>query len=244
MISNQESALGPKLDPPSNTINTMATRGPSLFIFGSQTPFPSAEKLDSLLSTLLNEPDLHGFAAAVAELQGTWHDLVFHDPDLQIVLGEALLSSFSTWIDEGVFKLEGQSDAEKIPSLVKTPLTVILHLVEYFSFMKKADLSHEQYVESNDKLFEGFCTGMLAAAALSTAADTKKSIVMASAALRLAVAIGAYVDLDEGLFADPPRETSCVAARWKESTQREEVEAMVETIPEVSTIFPNDISVK
>lgn len=215
----------------------MAKRGPSLLIFGSQTSLPTAEKLASLRTTLLQEPALHGLAATIAELQDTWHDLVSHDPDLKPIPGEKVLSSFATWINEGVFQLEGQPGSVATPNLVLTPLTVILHLVEYFRFLDKAEYTHEQYVESEDKSFEGFCTGLLAASALSLSRDTKQSVVMAAAALRLAVAIGAYVDLDEGVFASPAQEVTCVVVRCKEAAQREEVDRLLETIPEVCSIL-------
>lgn len=216
----------------------MATGGPHLLVFGSQTPLPSADKLASLRSTLLNEPDLQGLAAAVAELPVVWHDLVLHDSDLQAVPGDDLLSCFSAWINEGAFRPTSIPGTENIANLLLTPLTVILHLVDYFSFLKTTGASHERYVvESNDTSFVGFCTGMLAASTLSAAKDTKQLILTASSALRLAVAIGAYVDLNEGFFSDPPRETACIAVRWKDAGQKVRLDGELGTISEAGPPF-------
>jgi hypothetical protein len=50
------------------------------------------------------------------------------------------------------------------------------------------------------------------------AKDEGEAVALSASALALAVALGAYVDLD-GCFANPPREFTCLSVRWKTTAE-------------------------
>jgi len=82
---------------------------------------------------------------------------------------------------------------------------------------------------------QGFCTGFLAATALACSKDEEEINVLGAVALRLAVCIGACVDLDSR-FAKPSKTRGCVATRWKTELGRNDVDQVLRSYPDVSAI--------
>jgi hypothetical protein len=206
---------------------------PSLVVFGPQSSLLSAEWLVQLRSTLLGNRQLEGLVTAVTQLDSTWSDLAFADPSFKNIPGQEHLRAFSNWIS-GDDNSDPPAELSRL-NLLLTPLTVISHLVEYFNYLEVSGLSHEQLLDStsiNGGGFQGFCTGLLAAVTLSLAKDEKEAVTISAAALGLAMALGAYVDLD-GYFANPPREFSCLSVRWKSTTDSLLVMNAIEEHPEV-----------
>lgn len=206
---------------------------PSLVVFGPQSSPTSAEWLGQLRSTLLGNRRLNRLVSAVNQLDSVWSDLALADPSFREIPGQQHLRAFSQWISD-----HGSSDPPAELSqlnLLLTPLTVIGHVVEYFNYLEVSGLSHEQLLDSaavSGGGFQGFCTGLLAAVALSLAKDEEEAVALSAAALAQAMALGAYVDLD-GCFATPPREFSCLSVRWKNSSETPSVMNVIEGFPEV-----------
>lgn len=186
---------------------------PSLVVLGPQTPSPSAEHLSQLRLVLLKDRRLAIFLAAIKDLPSLWPVLVEANPSLTQVPGLQLLEGIKRWIDQGDFPAQ---HSETLPNVLSTPLTVILQIVEYFNYLDHLGpaVSHAQILDNvQNGGIQGFCTGFLAAISLACSKDERDISELGSIALRLAVCVGAYVDLD-GRFAHPPCETSCVTVRW------------------------------
>src|SRR5205814_10468875 len=88
-------------------------------------------------------------------------------------------------------------------------------IVQYLDYTRH-NVSHVCILESvKDGGIQGFCTGFLTAIALACSREEKDIDVFGAVALRLAMCIGAFIDID-GAFNTPPNETSCLAVRWTE----------------------------
>ena len=204
---------------------------PPLVVFGSQTPLPSPEQLSHIRSSLLKDSFLESFTASIIDLEATWSEILHRDSSLQSVPGFRLLSELCHWITHGTLEL---SLEDQFSNLLLTPLTVIIHVVEYFDYLQKLSFSHSDVVQcaSHSGGFQGFCTGLLAAKALSVSKKENVAIRACATALRLAVVIGAYVDLD-GPFASPPNQAVCLTIRWKQASEKVAVHSVLETFPKV-----------
>lgn len=205
---------------------------PSLVVFGSQTPSPSIEYISKLRSFLLSNRHLAYFLAAIRDLPNVWPSLVEASPSLSQVPGLRSLEDIKRWIDQGDFPL---SSSETLPNVLSTPLTVIIHIVEYFNYLEHLgpSTSHSQVLDSvQNGGIQGFCTGFLAAISLACSPTEENINQIGAVALRLAVCIGAFVDLD-ARFAIPPRETSCFMVRWTSAVGKSHVMEILNDYSEV-----------
>lgn len=188
---------------------------PSLVVFGPQTTnWPPSEYLSQIRASLQNEPRLSTFIEAIKQLPDLWTILVEYHPSLCAVPGAQAIQSIQQWISSGELSWWPGS----LPNVLFTPLTVIIQLVQYFCYLENDEnhgVTHALVLESaKSGGVQGFCTGFLTAIAVACSANEEDVNVYGAVALRLAVCISAFVDLD-GTFASPPNETTCLAVRWK-----------------------------
>ena len=213
---------------------------PSLVVLGPQTPLPSQDYLSQIRQWLIGNPRLATFRTAVQRLPELWELLVKANPNLLRVPGISLLEVLSNWIDTDELPI-----SETVPETISTPLTVIVHIVEYARYLDsfESSSSHSLFLE-NSKYggFQGFCTGFLSAIALSCSRDIEQISALAAVSLRLAACIGACVDLD-GRYARPPRDFACLSIRWADPTTLGVVQRLLDAYSEVrmkhlSLLFP------
>ena len=203
---------------------------PSLIVCGPQAGWPTRQELFHLKAFLLSEPRLQPFLAAITELPKLWPSLTATFPELRTTKGFKLLGILAQWIhDEDCF----QRDLEP-PNILSTPLTVIIQIVQYFQYLRSLGSTHADVLDSvQSGGIQGFCTGFLAATALACSQDEAEINVLGAVALRLAVCVGACVDLD-GRFAEPSNPSACVTVRWKAEMGREDVDRILKHYPDVS----------
>jgi hypothetical protein len=205
---------------------------PSLVVFGPQTSHPTADQLERIRSTLLSNEHLQSFAAAIEDLGSFWGSLIEADPNLAQLPGSDALRTLRTWLDQGAFP---PASSKPLPNTVLTPLTVIIHVVEYFDSLEVQALgcSHSEVLESvTDAGIQGFCSGLLTAVAVACSSTESKLVRLASVSLRLAVVIGAYVDLD-GFSRKAEGDAACLAIRWSDSEQENLIRNSLKSMPEV-----------
>lgn len=185
---------------------------PSLVVFGPQiTTWPASEYLSQLRTTLLNEPILSSFVSAIRDLPDLWETLVKWKPSLFSVPGLQAIQIIQQWIDGG--ELSWTQDV--LPNVLFTPMTVIIQIIQYFQHMQGGNSHHALMLKDLEiGGIQGFCTGFLTALAVASSVNEKSIAVNAGVALRLAMCIGAMVDLD-GSFGSSPNLTTCLAVRWK-----------------------------
>jgi hypothetical protein len=213
---------------------------PSLIAFGPSTSWPSKTFLKYIRRVLLEDQRLCKFAEAIRDLPNAWLALVEMEPALSNTPGLRYLKSLSEWLETGtlspddVQKYESADVWDSVPpNTLLSPLTVIIHIVQYFDFLElwRGSGSRSQ-VGSSYIVIEGFCTGQIAAQAVALSSSEDVLVEIAGRALRLAAGIGALIDLD-GIWNATPHKTSAFVTRWSSSGEEERLQEIVESIPNV-----------
>ena len=198
---------------------------PSLLIFGPQTSWTNADYLSRVREILLLDPHLQSFVAAIRKLPELWKALVKDDPRLEQIQGLESLRFLLEWLDGADVALTG---AEKT-NVSTMPLTIIIDLTQYFYYFDNdADYpSQSRVLQSVERGgIQGFCAGMLTAIAVACSKDEQDVNTFGAVALRLAVCIGAYVDLYSVLNID----TVSLAVRWKSHTGHDRVRELLKSV--------------
>lgn len=198
---------------------------PSLLVFGPQTEFSSEEILSDLRLEIVSNPHLSALRDGVADLPRFWHNLVSSDPSLRSVPGAKNLTQLAQWVANGGPFPHGGEPGAGPPNHYSMAVTVLLQISQYARYLghlgsgKGGEDAHRSVLGAVGAGggIQGFCVGFLSAVAAATAKTESDLGAAAAVALRLAVCIGAHVDHD-GIFAEKPIQTSCVAVRWKEGT--------------------------
>lgn len=212
----------------------MATHFPSLIVFGSQVGTPSKSSLLRLRSLLHGRSELRGIVEAMRGLPTAWNALVTFDPQLNSPDARDQLEQLVSLLeghghDQGLVP-EAGNNTTVMPNVILAPLTVLTHVVEYFTYLKNTGSSHRNVLQSVARAggFQGLCTGLLSAIAMSISDDEAQVVQIAASTLNLALAIGAYVDLDAQSGG-----VSCFVVRWKQQGAREQVLGILDQFPQV-----------
>jgi hypothetical protein len=206
---------------------------PALVVCGPQSSFPTDEYLNSIQQNLLHNPSLEKFVSAIKDLPRVWQKLVELDPRLSKIPGLESVAAIYQWIQQGEFP----PSSNKSLNVLLAPLTVVFQIAEYINFLdsNKEGITHPLVLQTAlTGGFQGFCTGILAAAALSSAKDVDDINSLGAVTLRIAVCVGAFADL-AGLFAEPSNEVSCVTARWRNDDGKKHVAEVLKEYSSVST---------
>ncbi|KAF2004767.1 ketoacyl-synt-domain-containing protein [Amniculicola lignicola CBS 123094] len=183
----------------------------TLVVFGPQSPWPNEEQARGVRSSILGDERLASFRRAIEQLPDVWSSLVQHEPGYQRVAGYAAIQCLQRWLKSGVL----EHTFNNVPNVLMAPLTVIIHIGAYFQHLGKNGLSHANAMgQVKDSGVQGLCTGLLSAITLASCGSEQELSEKSGVAIRLALAIGACVDLD-GDFSEKKMEYVCLAARWK-----------------------------
>ena len=235
MASPRDILLVPSVQKGSSNVSANSTEIAKirLIVFGAQTACPSKEFLAEIREYLLSETRLGAFLEALKNLPSLWDSLVRHDQLLKVVPGRETLQRLGDWIQQG--ELPDGKVAES--NLFGMPLTIILHIVQYFHYLD-GNTSHTELLQDVSTAgVQGFCLGLLSAVAVGCAREEAEVTTLAAVALRLAACIGAYIDLHRVYTADA-FDTVSLAIRWKTSTSHDLVLETLQAYPEVSNITP------
>ena len=203
---------------------------PSILVFGSQTTWPTSEYLFQLRAALLLEPRLKDFASAIRDLPQLWQDLVEYDPRLKAVPGQNCLAELVGWVNHGNFMPTSAST----PNVLTMPFTVVIHMVQYFCYLQSVQSTQAEILDHiQTGGAQGFCTGILSAVAVACSETEEDVNKLAVVALKLALCIGAYVDLD-GAFAKRPMEATSLAVRWRSEAGHDRILDVLNNYADVS----------
>ncbi|KAM0134954.1 hypothetical protein ACHAO1_005387 [Botrytis cinerea] len=188
----------------------------STLVFGPQTNSFDAAHLSTVRNSLISNKRLKPFHKAVTELSDFLPTLLAHDSSLQKLPAVEYCTFLTQWLETGALP-PGPMNRD-LPNMVCTPLTVIIHVVQFFNYLE----THYEPVHAYDNLLasatpigaQGFCTGFLTAAAVTCASDEDTLVKLCSNALRLALCIGAYVDLDQSNAGE--NWTTAIMVSWSE----------------------------
>ncbi|KAI0862679.1 BcPKS19, polyketide synthase [Xylaria cubensis] len=213
---------------------------PSLLVFGPQNGFPSEEILEDLRQELVNNPRLSVLAKAVDELPHLWHTITGFDKSLIELPGADYLARLRQWVKEGGSLPHGQGHP---PNLYALAVTVLLQISQYARYLRHlGNESHNRLLESVRAAgIQGFCVGFISAIVIASSKCEADIGPAAAVGLRLAVCVGAYVDLDAIGSRDTAR-ASCVAIRWRDGSTvgKNDIDAIIRSYPDIKGL--SDVS--
>ncbi|KAK6071029.1 polyketide synthase (beta-ketoacyl synthase) [Seiridium cupressi] len=207
---------------------------PSLLIFGPLAAWPTGDYLRGIRNVLARQKHLTPVIEALRQLPELWSTMVAQDQALSAAPGIAGARRLAEWatIDTSLGGAADEIDffeGEEMQNsnALAMPLTIAGHLCQYMAYMEHANHQHSTLLKTAEQTggIQGLCAGLLSAVAVAGATDEVELGTKGALAVRLAFAIGAYVDLD----AFTSGETCCLAARCKAPQTLEGVERIVES---------------
>ncbi|KAJ5787613.1 CAZyme family CE10 [Penicillium paradoxum] len=183
----------------------MASGRPVCVLFG-----PQSSEIDETLCYIRRSieeiPSLGFLENVLRQLPGLWPVITNAWPPLSQVPEAGQLSVLADGVQESFA-------AENATNVLLTPLTVVRQIIDAWKFKEKAQHGYK-IVDA-----QGFCVGFLAATVVACSDGLTDFEEIASAMIRLALCIGAAVDLDSVLHG----ETRSAAVRWKSASENEQL---------------------
>ena len=192
---------------------------PAAAVFGPQSKQPRADYLQLLRAYICDKEELAPFVQAIRKLPDLWSLYSNHNSDLLALShGSRDLLLLSEWIETGA----SESISKPISGVLSLPLLLIVQVGQYFQFLQTHGINHIDLILAvqNGAGVQGYCTGLLMAAAVACSADENELVQNCCRALRLAVGVGAYSDLAIGTGSDT---FASIAIRLKHEGQAEEI---------------------
>lgn len=203
------------------------TKLPTLLICGSQIGIPDAAYLSRLWSCLAHDSSSVSLKHEVEELFELWSLLLAKDVRLERLSASSSVHSLTQWACSGDPALLLTSlRTSKARNIHLAVLTVLAHMLEYNNYLSshvqshhlepsERENAHQRILQSvQNGGIQGLCIGMLSATSLAyskTRADLARN---GAIAIRLAMCIGAYIDLD---ILESGESMSSLAVKWNPS---------------------------
>lgn len=213
-------------------------------VFGPQCSLGS-EAIVKMNRSLAGDVDLEFLIDVLKDLPSLWQPILDAYPDLARISGLESLSALGRFFDKSkntVLSPGLASTAEFTENVVLTPLTVVSQLIDFWK-LNHGFPGSSMVMASGVTDVQGFCVGFLAATVVACTRDMNDFKTIASAAVRLAVCIGALVDLDRAAdsgIGDPTESVVSIAIRWKSNEDFEHLQRSLASFPTVrnpSTCF-------
>lgn len=216
----------------------MYSESPSLLLCGSVLLNTDTAYLNRIRSSLIHDPYLSDLRQSVTELPALWSLLTIEEPALERVDAAPLLQDVATWIQNGdISTLPTASESSRNTRMAV--LTVLAHIVEYMSYLHSQEVAGEEDAHRivleglQHGGIQGLCIGLLSAIALACSQTKVEVAKYGAVAVRLALCVGAFVDLSEVETEEP---TVCLSTRWPVSEgdgKDESLTAMLKNYPQV-----------
>ena len=210
----------------------MLPTGPPLLLFGPQFPRLSQSRLSELQTFIAGNSDLDFLVGEITELPSLWPALERACPDLGEIPGAEELKQLQGFLTSGALP-----NIKVLSNILLAPLTVITQVVEFLSRGrqgKDATVPTSFQTEYRSGNVQGFCVGFLAAAAVACSRTKTEFQQLTLVALRLAVCVGAIVDLDERTLLDPLDHSCCLSVRWTMDSEQALFERTLDRYQSVS----------
>lgn len=203
---------------------------PSVAFFCPQSKAPTAAYLAQLQKYITQSSCLQPLAEGITSLKDTWAILCKSHTDIaKLTKGKRHIVSLEEWIKDGI----SGPVSDSMSGILALPLLVIIQTCQYFQLLEMHDITHGQMQESlkSGGGAQGYCGGLPTAFAIACAKDEDHVVRLATKAMRLALAVGAFGELgdDESI----PGATT-IAVRLRASQQGDE---LIRGIPGVSTLL-------
>lgn len=210
------------------TTTSKVPPGNTLLLFGPQTPRLVPARLLELWNTINSNPRLAFLTNTVKTLPSLWKDTVLPKCiDLKRLTSageqlQQLVQFFESGTTEGL-------PIESPYEFLLVPMTVISQIVGYITLDQEGDV-------------QGFCVGFLGAAAVASSHSASDLERWTATAIRLALCIGAIVDINEGEDGGLGDCSTTWSVHWSSDTEEKHLRQTLESFPEVgsSLLTTND----
>ncbi|KAK7993967.1 C6 finger domain-containing protein [Apiospora arundinis] len=196
---------------------------PSILVFGPQGDLASEKTRQDLRLELNSSTRLSALREAVDDLPQFWEALVNFDPSLGRVPGAKYIGELKQWLNNTAAPVPYPQTS--VPNHCALALSVLVQITQYTHYLDHLGHNSHPRVLSSTRLggVHGFCVGILSAIAVAVSTTEADLGHFAAIALRLAVCIGAYVDLD-GIYSSIPTGYRAIALRWREGRVEDKAE--------------------
>lgn len=217
---------------------------PSLVVCGSRMGAADAAYISFLWSSLAHDPDLATLRHEITELPGLWALLEQTEPSLRNLSGAVgSVESLAEWAISGdstaLMTAVGMTN-----NLQLAVMTVLAHILEYTTFLNHQERlgDRDAHLRTLDNVrdggVQGLCIGLLSATAIACSRSKAEIAKHGAVAMRLALCVGAFVDLDE---IQSPEPNVVVALRWSPGDINKGnniLKDLMDSSPEVRRVTP------
>jgi hypothetical protein len=204
-------------------------------LFGPQGTI-TKESLIEMQNILQSNAALSFLSDTILGLPDLWSTVIEICPSLGCIPGRTSLDALVRFL-AGAREPDALLSPEPLATnnIIMTTLTVVLQIIEFWKlthgcFFNKASVdAHQSSAKISD--VQGLCTGFLTAVCVSCARSETQFQALSAKALRLAMCLGAWIDLD----AFEHRISSAVAVRWKSDAQLEQLNRTLDLYDKVSS---------
>ncbi|KAI0896172.1 hypothetical protein F4806DRAFT_53018 [Annulohypoxylon nitens] len=209
---------------------TPKSAGNTLLLFGPQLVRLVPSRLVDLRRTVIEDPNLEFLVEIIKDLPLLWANTI--QPSVPC-LGS--LENAKEKLQQIVTFFENETEeAPRLAppyNLLLAPLSVIAQIAEYVH-------------HGHQGTAQGFCIGFLSAAAVASARNKTELEGLTATAVRLAVAIGGFVDFDEQQRLDGQttlEQSSTWSVRWTSALEKEHFEKTLASFPEAYVSCITDV---
>ncbi|KAF7554237.1 hypothetical protein G7Z17_g3055 [Cylindrodendrum hubeiense] len=219
----------------------------TIFLFGPHVGTFTMQSVEELVRPFSCSIHRTWILDTIAGLPKYWDALVDSIPNMAgTVPGRRQLNDLDGWLRHGTFNTNTtQDDDTNLPSIVVGPLVVLVQLTQYWRYLeltgtnnpgKTADLQADAILRQQQQggpKFEslGFCAGLLAAVAVASASNQQEFYKYGAVAVRLAMLIGALVDVQEEWDKSGGKGGGVsYAIAWRGQKEANEVKRIIESL--------------
>lgn len=205
-------------------------------LFGPQGAITPEVLLDSRKS-LQETNELKFLSEIIAELPAVWTKIAQACPAMDEVNGKKQLEMVADFFANGKTAApEIVSEECQRNNVTITPLSVVYQIVEYWKLSNSDERSDYGLPDltTNISNVQGFCLGILVAISVSCSRSEAEFGRLASTAVRLALLLAAWVDLDA---LDQDDSACAIAVRCKSAINFQQLDQILLQYPDVSAIL-------
>lgn len=198
---------------------------PTVYLFGPQLLSFTAASLAELRTQCHELPGLLEWVLQIlAELPGHWENIQQSFPSLAHLETKQELQYLAECLRTG----DASNISFPLPNRLLCPFVIILHLTQYLRYCLLANEAHNVLLSNALAEAAGFCTGLLSALAVSCSATREQLKHHGAIAIRVALLIGAVVDMQ-----NQGREFTSFSAAWPSRRIKHEMLQILKAYPEV-----------
>jgi hypothetical protein len=200
--------------------------------FGPEERVPSAGTLTQLKHILREDSAFAAITACLRQLPDIWQIIIQTDPKSQSTRGERRAAILPRLLLD-----DEEHENDLCANQVIMPMTVLVHMVQYRQFLQQnLHSGHKSVMQSVAAGgVQGFCAGLLSAFAVCSMSSEEDFDACATYAIKLAMCVGAYVDLTESL---EDLEMASAVLRWSTTDGRDRANEVVAHYQSVSLVTP------